>query len=39
VGGYFGARLQPHMPEVLIRRMLGRLVIAVGIRYGWLAAT
>jgi hypothetical protein len=31
--------LQPHMPEVLIRRMLGLLVIAVGIRYGWLAAT
>jgi len=27
------------MPEVLIRRMLGLLVIAVGIRYGWLAAT
>jgi hypothetical protein len=37
-GSYFGARLQPHLPEVMIRRLLGLIVIAVGIRYGWLAA-
>jgi uncharacterized membrane protein YfcA len=37
-GGYLGARLQPHLPETVIRRVLGCLVVAVGIRYGWLAA-
>jgi len=37
-GGYLGARLQPRMPEVIIRRLLGLLVAAVGLRYGWLAA-
>jgi len=37
-GGYLGARLQPRLPEVTIRRLLGVLVIAVGVRYGWLAA-
>jgi uncharacterized membrane protein YfcA len=35
-GGYLGARLQPRLAEVTIRRLLGFLVIAVGIRYGWL---
>ena len=34
IGGYTGARLQPHMPEALIRRLLGLLVLAIGIRYG-----
>ncbi len=37
-GGYVGARLQPRLPEVTIRRLLGLLVIAVGVRYAWLAA-
>ncbi len=37
-GGYLGARLQPRLPEMAIRRLLGVLVIAVGVRYGWLAA-
>jgi len=36
-GGYLGARLQPRLPEVTICRLLGLLVLAVGIRYGWLA--
>jgi uncharacterized membrane protein YfcA len=37
-GGYAGARLQPRLPEMAIRRLLGLLVVAIGIRYGWLAA-
>ncbi len=32
-GGYLGARLQPRMPEALIRRLLGLMVIAVAARY------
>jgi hypothetical protein len=38
LGGYTGARLQPRMPESTIRRLLGLLVLAIGIRYTWLAA-
>jgi uncharacterized membrane protein YfcA len=38
VGGYRGARLQPKLPESAIRRVLGLLVLAIGIRYAWLAA-
>jgi uncharacterized membrane protein YfcA len=38
LGGYAGARLQPHLPETVIRRLLGVLVLAIGIRYAWLAA-
>ena len=38
LGGYTGARLQPHMPESVIRRLLGLLVLAIGIHYAWLAA-
>ena len=38
VGGYTGARFQPHLPESAIRRVLGLLVLAIGIRYAWLAA-
>jgi hypothetical protein len=38
IGGYTGARLQPHLPEQAIRRLLGLLVLAIGIRYAWLAA-
>jgi uncharacterized protein len=32
-GAYTGARLQPHLPETLIRRLVGILVIAIGARY------
>ena len=32
-GGYTGARLQSRMPDVLIRRMVGVLVIAIGAYY------
>ncbi len=32
-GSYVGARLQPHLPETLIRRSLGILVLAVAVRY------
>ncbi len=38
VGSYTGARLQPHLPELVIRRLLAVLVLAVGVRYAWLAA-
>jgi uncharacterized membrane protein YfcA len=34
-GAYTGARLQSRLPEVLIRRVLGILVIAIGARYLW----
>jgi len=38
LGGYTGARLQPHLREAAIRRLLGVLVLAIGLRYGWLAS-
>jgi hypothetical protein len=38
LGGYTGARLQPHLPETVIRGVLGLLVLAIGVRYAWLAA-
>jgi uncharacterized membrane protein YfcA len=34
-GGYTGARVQSRLPDLLIRRLLGVLVIAIGIRYLW----
>jgi uncharacterized membrane protein YfcA len=34
-GGYTGARLQSRMPDFVIRRLIGALVIAIGIRYLW----
>jgi uncharacterized protein len=34
-GGYTGARIQGRLPETLIRRMVGVLVIAIGVRYLW----
>jgi uncharacterized protein len=37
LGGYTGARLQPHLPERIIRRLLGVLVLAIGLRYAQLA--
>jgi uncharacterized membrane protein YfcA len=36
--GYTGARLQPRLPDIHIRRTLGELVLAIGIRYAWPAA-
>jgi uncharacterized membrane protein YfcA len=32
-GAYTGARLQAHLPDVVIRRVVGILVIAIGARY------
>jgi uncharacterized protein len=37
LGSYCGARMQPHLPEETIRRILGGLVTAIGARYAWLA--
>jgi uncharacterized membrane protein YfcA len=34
-GAYTGARLQRRLPDVLIRRVLGVLVVAIGARYLW----
>jgi uncharacterized membrane protein YfcA len=34
-GAYTGARLQPRLPDHLIRRLVGVLVIAIGARYLW----
>jgi uncharacterized protein len=34
-GAYTGARLQSRLPETLIRRLIGVLVIAIGARYLW----
>lgn len=34
-GGYVGARMQGRLPEALIRRLVGVLVIAIGVRYLW----
>lgn len=35
VGAYTGARLQSRLPDLLIRRVLGVLVVAIGARYLW----
>jgi uncharacterized membrane protein YfcA len=37
LGGYIGALLQPRLPDRLIRRTLGILVVAIGVRYAYLA--
>jgi uncharacterized protein len=34
-GAYTGARIQSRLPEALIRRLVGVLVIAIGARYLW----
>jgi len=34
-GAYTGARIQRRLPEALIRRMVGVLVVAIGARYLW----
>jgi uncharacterized membrane protein YfcA len=39
VGGYLGASLQPRLPEGLLRRGLGLLALALGVRYAVLALT
>jgi uncharacterized membrane protein YfcA len=36
-GAYTGARIQRRLPEVLIRRVMGVLVAAIGARYLWSA--
>ena len=33
-GAYLGARLQPRLPDALIRRGLGLLCVGLGVRYG-----
>jgi uncharacterized protein len=35
VGGYCGARIQARLPETAIRRIVGVLVVAIGVRYLW----
>ena len=37
LGGYTGARLQPRFSDVVIRRVLGVLVLAIGVRYAVVA--
>jgi hypothetical protein len=34
-GAYTGARIQHHLPDALIRRAMGVLVVAIGARYLW----
>ena len=34
-GAYTGARIQRHLPDTAIRRVMGVLVIAIGARYLW----
>ena len=36
-GAYTGARIQSRLPDVLIRRLVGVLVVAIGARYLWSA--
>jgi uncharacterized protein len=38
-GAYTGARIQSRLPDLLIRRVMGVLVLAIGIRYLWLGAS
>jgi uncharacterized membrane protein YfcA len=34
-GAYTGARIQRHLPDTVIRRVVGVLVVAIGARYLW----
>jgi uncharacterized membrane protein YfcA len=34
-GAYTGARIQQHLPDTLLRQMMGVLVVAIGARYLW----
>jgi uncharacterized membrane protein YfcA len=36
-GSYLGAALQPRLPELLLRRVLGILALGVGLRYAVMA--
>ena len=38
-GAYTGARIQSRLPDLLIRRVMGVLVLAIGIRYLWLGTS
>jgi uncharacterized protein len=38
-GAYTGARIQARLPDALIRRLMGILVTAIGIRYLWSGLT
>jgi uncharacterized protein len=38
-GAYTGARIQSRLPDLMIRRLVGVLVVAVGARYIWAGAT
>jgi hypothetical protein len=35
VGGYTGARIQSRLPDLVIRRLIGALVVVIGARYLW----
>lgn len=35
VGGYLGARLQPHMPETYLHLLLGTLAVTLGTLYAF----
>jgi uncharacterized protein len=35
LGGYLGARIQQRLREAAIRRALGVIVAAIGVRYLW----
>jgi len=35
LGGYTGARIQSRLPDALIRRLMGILVVGIAIRYLW----
>jgi uncharacterized membrane protein YfcA len=37
-GAYLGARIQSRLPDVMIRRLVGVLVVAIGARYLWSGA-
>lgn len=39
VGAYIGAGLQPRIPEIGLRRLLGVLVIVIGLRYAYVSLT
>ena len=39
IGAYCGARVQSRLPDQLIRRVTGIMVLAIGIRYLWLGAS
>jgi uncharacterized membrane protein YfcA len=38
-GAYTGARIQSRLPELLIRRVMGILVVAIGTRSLWAGLT